>query len=156
MMPNGEKRVSITGAALSVGRAKDYLSKVVKTGSKSLQSLQALGFQGSVIEGLVLRNDGRGSPIAKTISIRDYNKYLIWEVVKNQRPEAAILLGAFSEVGIETVVDSLFAGRSIDFLLEKIVHYTKWTNNDLMQALAYNREDLALIEEQERFLREGE
>lgn len=155
MMPSGEKRVGITGAALAVGRAKDYLSKVVSRESKTLEALQDMGFQGSQIEGNVIRSDGRGSPIAKTISIRDFTKYVTWEAVKNRKAEAIIILAAFAETGIEQTLDLLFAGKSTAFILDKIVHFSKWTHDDLMQALASNWEDAREIEEHQRFLRLG-
>lgn len=155
MLPSGEKRIGITGAALAVGRPKNYLSRLVtKTKTKTLEALQEAGFQGYLLEGSVLRSDGRGSPIAKTISVRDFTKYITFEAIKNQRKEAIVLLAAFAETGLDHALDLLFAGKSVQFVLDKIVHYTKWTNEDLQQALMSNWEDLREIEEQLAFVGE--
>lgn len=153
MLPSGEKRIGITGAALSVARPKNYLSRLVtKTGSKSLEALQNTGFEGYLLEGNVIKSDGRGSPIAKTLSVRDYTKYVTFEAVKNQRKEAIVILAALAETGLEQTLDLLFSGKSVQFILDKIVHYTKWTNDDLQQALMSNWEDVAEIEEQLAFV----
>lgn len=143
MMPSGEKRIGITGAALAVGRSKEYLSRLQERGSKGLKQLQGMGFQGCQIEGLVIRPDGRGSSAAKTISVQDFTKYVTWEAVVNQRLPAIIIMAAIFETGVDRILELLFQGRSVEFLLEKIEHYSTWTNEDLQQVLLYNREELA-------------
>ena len=145
MMPNGEKRIGITGAARSAGRSKEYLSRLQSKGSKQIEALQSLGFQGCQIEGHVVRDDGRGSPIAKTISVRDYTKYITWEAVANGKKEAIVILAALAETGLENALDLLFTGRSVEFLLEKIQHYSTWTNEDLREVLFYNRQEVASL-----------
>lgn len=155
MLPSGEKRIGITGAALSVERPKNYLSRLVtKPGSKSLEALRDVGFEGYLVEGNVIKTTGRGSPIAKTLSVRDYTKYVTFEAVKNQRKQAIVILAALAETGLEQTLDLLFAGKSVQFILDKIVHYTQWTNDDLQQALMSNWEDVAEIEEQLMFVGE--
>lgn len=156
MLPSGEKRIGITGAALAAGRPKNYLSRTVtKTESKAFKALQGLGFEGYLIEGNVIKEEGKGSPIAKTLLVRDFTKYITWESVQNQKKEAIILLAAFAETGLEQTLDLLFTGKSVQFVLDKIVHYTKWTNEDLQQALMCNWEDVAVIEEQLAFVGEA-
>lgn len=60
MLPNGEKRIGITGAALAARRSKEYLSRMVaKSNGKQLKTLQKAGFQGYLLVGNVIRSDGR-------------------------------------------------------------------------------------------------
>jgi hypothetical protein len=54
-------------------------------------------------------------------------------------------LAAFAETGLERILEDAFAGRSIDFILEKIVHYSKWTYKDLEEVLQYNREEVRAL-----------
>jgi hypothetical protein len=67
---------------------------------------------------------------------------MAYEAVVNRNFDAIVLLAAFAEVGVERVIEDAFAGRSIDLILEKIVHYSKWTYEELEQVLAENREDV--------------
>ena len=147
MMPNGEKRIGITGAALSAGRAKNYLSRIMdtKNQSKQLEGLQSLGFTGYLSEGKVIRHEVSGASIVRTISVRDYTKYITWEAVANGKKEAIIILAALAETGLENALDLLFTGRSVEFLLEKIQHYSTWTNEDLREVLLYNRQEVASL-----------
>lgn len=41
----------------------------------------------------------------------------------------------------QLIIENAFAGRSIEFILEKIVHYSKWTYEELEEVLQYNREE---------------
>jgi hypothetical protein len=50
-----------------------------------------------------------------------------------------------AETGIERILEDAFAGRSIDFVLEKIVHYSQWTYEELEKILAYNREEVRAL-----------
>jgi hypothetical protein len=50
-------------------------------------------------------------------------------------------MAAFMETGVENMLDLAFSGKSVEFILEKIVHYTKWTYEELEEVLAYNRDD---------------
>jgi len=45
------------------------------------------------------------------------------------------LLAAFAETGLEHILEDAFAGRAIEFLLEKIVHYSQWTYEELEEVL---------------------
>jgi len=142
MMPNGEKRIGVTGASLAIGKAKNYLGRLQETGGKTLDSLYDKGFTGYIEQGQVLRNGVRGSSVAKTISTRDFTKLIAWDAIANRTPASIILLVAFAETGIEHTLDLLFQGKSVEFLLEKIQHYSTWTNAELQEVLAYNREEL--------------
>ena len=66
---------------------------------------------------------------------------MAYEAIIGKNLKAIILLAAFAEVGLERTIKDVFAGRSVEFLLEKIVHYSQWTYEELEQVLAENRAD---------------
>lgn len=138
-----EKRLGVTGTGRVLGYSDQWFGTFTKRQSRRLESLQRDGFTGSQIEVRVPRKDGiSGSSIAKTISLRDFNKLIAYEALKKKNTKAIILLIALSEAGLERVVNDAFAGVSLDWFGEKIIHYTKWTYEQMEKALAYNREEL--------------
>ena len=54
-------------------------------------------------------------------------KLVTYEAIAKRNTKAIVLLAAFAETGREKILEDAFAGRSIDFILEKIVHYSMWT-----------------------------
>lgn len=138
-----EKRLGITGVSEALGYSKQWFGSFTKRGSKRLQSLSDSGFTGSQIEVSVPRSDGKsGSSIAKTISLRDFNKLIAYEALEKGNRKAIILLIALSEAGLERVISDAFNGVSIDWFCEKIVHYSQWTYEEFEAALAYNRREV--------------
>lgn len=150
MLPSGEKRVGIENTGIALGYTERWFYNRTKRRSKWLKALQDKGFTGAQIEVRIIRkgDDGeflRGSSVSKTISVRDFTKLMAYEAIANRNFDAIILLAAFAEVGIERTIEDVFAKRSIDLLLEKIVHYSKWTYEELEQVLADNREDVKTL-----------
>jgi len=150
MLPDGEKRIGVTGASLAIGRSKEYLGRLPKNGKKALKALQEQGFTGCQIE--VQISSERYGTRSQTISVRDFIKFVTWDAITNRRSESIVLLAAFGETGLERILDDLFSNRSLSYLDEKIKYFERWTNEDLQEALAYNREDWKIITEQELFL----
>lgn len=138
-----ERRLGVTGISTTLGYSKEWLGRLHKGASKQLISMQQEGYTGCIKEVQVTEKGRRGSSIAKTISIRDFNKLLAYESIVKKNVKAIILLVAFSEAGIERVVQDAFDGVSLDWFAEKIVHYSQWTFDDLQEALAANYEDIA-------------
>lgn len=138
-----EKRLGVTGVSEALGYSKQWFSTFTKRPSKRLEVLQREGFTGSQIEVRVPHKDGqRGSSIAKTISIRDFNKLIAYEALKKKNVKAIILLVALSEAGLERVISDAFSGVSLDWFGEKIIHYSQWTYEELEEVLADNRADV--------------
>lgn len=137
-----EKRLGISGVSGALGHSKEWLGRLPKQGSKQLNAMQRDGYTGCQIEVRVPHTSGkRGSSLAKTISIRDFNKVIAYEALKKRNIKAIILLIALSETGLEKIIDSAFDGVSLDWFTEKIVHYSQWTYEELEEVLQYNRED---------------
>jgi hypothetical protein len=149
MLPDGEKRIGLENTGIALGYTERWFYNRTKRESKSLKALQATGFTGAQTWVSVLRREEdksmRGASLAKTISLRDFVKLVTFEAMGKHNTKAIILLCAFAEVGIERVIEDVFAGRSIEFLLDKIVHYSKWTNQEMEVALADNREDVRAL-----------
>jgi hypothetical protein len=141
MLPDGEKRLGVEGIGVALGYTDRWFYNRTKRASKWLETLQAVGFNGAQKELSVIRLEARGASLAKTISMRDFVKLVAYEATANRNLQAVILLAAFAETGLDRIVDDVFAGRSIEFLLEKIVHFSKWTYEELQEVLAYNREE---------------
>lgn len=96
-----EKRFGATGVSEALGYSNQWFGTFTKRSSKRLQALQKEGFTGSQIEVRVPHKYGqRGSSIAKTISIRDFNKLIAYEALKKKSIKAIILLVALSEAGL--------------------------------------------------------
>ncbi|MEA5521379.1 hypothetical protein [Limnoraphis robusta] len=137
-----EKRLGVTGISEALGYSKQWFHTFTNRPSKRLKVLQDEGFTGSQIEVRVPRPTGSGASIAKTVSLRDFTKLVAYEALNKRNSKAIILLVAFAEAGIERVVENAFDGVSLDWFTEKIIHYSQWTYEDLMEALSYNRDDL--------------
>ncbi len=153
LFPDGEKRIGIGGASIAIGHGKEYLGRLQKTESKALKELQGMGFTGRTKDTEV--KIARGATRSKTISSRDFTKLITWDAVVNNNQDSIILLAAFAETGLDDILEKVFTRQSLDFLLEKIVHYSKWTMEDLQEALNANNDDWRVIREQEQFLLEG-
>lgn len=138
-----ERRLGVTGISTTLGYSKEWLGRLHKQSSNQLKAMQKEGYTGCIKEVQVTEKGRRGSSVAKTISIRDFNKLLAYESIVKKNVKAIILLVAFSEAGIERVVQDAFSGISLDWFAEKIVHYSQWTFDDLQEALAANRADVA-------------
>ena len=138
-----EKRFGSTGISEALGYSKQWFNSFTNRRSRRLESLRKEGFTGSQIEVLLPRADGvRGASVAKTISIRDFNKLIAYEAIKKKNTKAIILLVALSEKGLENLIGDAFANAPLDWFFEKVVHYSKWTYEEFEEILAYNREEV--------------
>ena len=138
-----EKRLGITGVSSSLGYSKEWLGRLHKSRSNQFKSMQEEGYTGCIIP--VRVPSDRGASLAKTLSIRDFNKLLAYEALKKKNTGAIILLVAAAEAGWERVLTDAFDGQSLDWFGEKIVHYSKWTYEQLEEVLAYNREEVRVL-----------
>ncbi|MEW5856736.1 MAG: hypothetical protein AB1861_05075 [Cyanobacteriota bacterium] len=147
MMPNGEKRIGVENTGVALGYSERFFYQRTKRQSKTLKALQDMGFSGEQIWVKIIRlgEDKRGSSLAKTVSLRDFVKLVTYEAITKRNTKAIVLLAAFAETGLERILEEAFAGRSIDFLLEKIVHYSQWTYQELEEVLQYNREEVKAL-----------
>lgn len=141
-----EKRFGLTGISTALGYSKEWFGRLPKQGVKQLKAMCSDGFTGCQIEVQVPRFDGKsGSSIAKTLSVRDFNKVLAYEALKKRNVKAIIILISLSEKGLENLVNDAFSGVSLNWFVEKIVHYSQWTYEEMEEALQYNREEVKAL-----------
>lgn len=147
MLPSGEKRLGVENVGIALGYSERFFFGRTKRESKALKTLRGMGFSGEQIWVNIIRqgDDKRGASLAKTVGLRDFIKLVTYEAIIKRNTKAIILLAAFAETGLERILEDAFAGRSVDFLLEKIVHYSKWTHEELQEVLAYNREEVRAL-----------
>lgn len=147
MLPGGEKRIGVENTGVALGYSTRFFFQRTKRQSKALKALQGMGFSGEQIWVNILRqgDDKRGATLAKTVSLRDFVKLVAYEATAKRNLNAIILLAAFAETGLERILEDAFAGRSIEFILEKIIHYSKWTYEELEKVLEYNREEVRAL-----------
>lgn len=139
-----EKRLGITGVSSSLGYSKEWLGRLPKNGVNQFKAMKEEGYEGCLIPVRVSRPQG-GESIAKTLSVRDFNKLLAYEALKKKNIGAIVLLVAAAEAGWERVLSDAFEGLSLDWFGEKIVHYSQWTYEELEEVLAYNREEVRAL-----------
>jgi hypothetical protein len=137
-----EKRLGVTGVSEALGHSKEWFHRLPKQGRKQFEAMQNKGFTGCQILVRVGREEESGASIAKTISLRDFNKVVAYEAIKKRNINAIIFLVALSESGLERVISDAFDGVSLDWFCEKITHYSKWTYEELEEALEYNRDEV--------------
>lgn len=137
-----EDRVGIGCAGTSLGHGKEWFSRLQKHNPKRLKTLLGMGFQGCTEEVSVVRSDGRGSPVAQTISLDDYTILVGYEAIHEKNRQAAILLFATSRFGWKETFSRAFTGQDLSFLQSQIVHYSQWSYEDWQEVLEYNREEL--------------
>ena len=142
-LPNGERRIGFAGASTVLGYSDNWLGALPKRTPKQLQAMQAMGYTGLPIEVNVWERSQGGGGKSNTISIRDFTKLIGYESLKKKNERAIIISLAMMEFGLEQTIDLAFRNKSLDPILSKIVHFTQWTHEELMEVLAYNREEVA-------------
>jgi hypothetical protein len=145
MLPAGDKRLGIEGSGIALGYTERWFYDRTSRKSKWLEGLKNTGFTGTQQSLEIIPHDDRSPSIFRTISIRDFIKLVTYEAIIRKNIKAIILLALFAEIGLEKIIEDLFAGRSIEFLLEKIVHYSQWTYEDFEKVLADNRADVKAL-----------
>jgi hypothetical protein len=145
MLPSGEKRIGIENTGAALGYTSKVFFQKTKRQSETLKALQDKGFSGEQTWVIRQDEDNNEASLAKTISIRDFVKLVTYEAITNRNTKAIVLLAAFAETGMEKILEEAFAGRSIDFILEKIVHFNQWTYKEYEEVLTYNREEVRAL-----------
>ena len=91
-MPDGEFRVSITGASVLLGFSKEWLGRAVSRGGNAVKALQGLGFSGQT-QKLVTQSIRGGGGTANTISLVDFQRIMLYGVQQNKPQAIALQMG---------------------------------------------------------------
>jgi hypothetical protein len=139
MLGSQEKRLGIEGIGIALGYTNRWYYDRTSRKSKWLEGLKNKGFKGTPQSLRVVWQDNRDPLIARTIELRDFIKLITYEAIVSKNNRAINLLEAFAEIGLEKVAEDAFAGRSLEFLTDKLVHYSQWTYEESEEVFAYNR-----------------
>lgn len=97
-MPNGEFRVGITGASLVLGYSRNWLFRLLQGESRNRKkALQGLGFTENTTK--IVTETSRGDRNAQTISLRDFNRLIVYAVQDGKKAALALQL-ALTEVAL--------------------------------------------------------
>lgn len=146
-LPSGEFRVGKAGASVAVGYGKDWVGQLA---GKSLKALQDNGFTGSEkVVNLDLINGGGAT--AKTLSLQDFRKLIIFAASKG-KPKAAALLDAIVDIALEDWLRLSFGESTLDLVERRQAFYSSYVHSiDWQQE---DRLDWQVIEDQQLFLSE--
>lgn len=106
-MPDGEFRVSATGASILLGFSKEWLGRSISRGGNSLKALRGLGFSGQTKK--LATNSGRHPD---TISLKDFQRLLIYGVQQN-RPQAIALQIGLTDMALTDFFRDAFGLRQL-------------------------------------------
>jgi hypothetical protein len=90
-MPDGEFRVGISGAGKVLGYAPNWLGRVLDRGGNSVKTLRGMGFTEKILE-VVTQSINGGGTSAKTISINDFNRLIVYGVIDGKKAALALQL----------------------------------------------------------------
>jgi hypothetical protein len=88
VLETNEFRVGMTGASTSLGYGEKWFSNVSLRRGDTLKALTAMGLSGSSLE--VTISNHRGSTIAKTISLADYNVLIDYAMEDGKKQAIAL------------------------------------------------------------------
>jgi hypothetical protein len=97
-MPNGEFRVGLASASVVLGYSENWLPRLLdRVNGTSIKSLRGLGFTEQTQK--VVSESVKGDREAETISLRDFNRVIIYAVSKGRRAALALQL-SLTEVAL--------------------------------------------------------
>jgi hypothetical protein len=141
MLGSQEKRLGIEGIGIALGYTNRWYYDRTSRKSKWLERLKNKGFKGTQQSLQIIWQDKPDTLIARAIELRDFIKLITHEAIVSKNNRAINLLATFAEIGLEKVVEDAFAGRSLEFLTDKLVHYSQWTYEESEEVFAYNRSE---------------
>lgn len=106
-MPDGEFRVSITGASILLGFSKEWLGRGLSRGGNLVKALQGLGFSGQ-IQKVATKS---GTP-PQTISLKDFQRLLLYGV-SQKKPQAIALQMALTDMALNDFFRDAFGLRAL-------------------------------------------
>ena len=151
MMPNGDFRVSLSGASTLMGFAPNWLSLTMgRGGATKAKALRGLGFSGSVVETAT----NAGKP-AKTISLKDFQRLLLYGV-QSGKPQAIALQMALTDMALTDFFRDAFGMRALSIEEKRDRLYAAFAATlTAADWQAWDRDDAAMIDSHLRFLGEG-
>ncbi len=152
-LPNGEKRIGLTGLAISCGLRKEFFSKMEVLGEKQLQALWGTGFTGCAVDVSVTRNEGRGASKAKTLSIEDARRFIEFAAFDLGKKPALAIARAMMGIAIDSIARQAFGEEALT--LDEIRAYICSEFAKTLDWLEEDRDDSRMIDQHLIFLGVG-
>ena len=151
MMPDGDFRVSMTGASILLGFAPNWLGRALSRSGNAVKALQGLGFSGR-IEKVVTRSIDGGGSTADTISLKDLQRILVYGV-QQHKPQAIALQMALSDMALSDFFRDAFGLRALSIDEKRNRFYAAFaatlTATDWQE---WDRQEVSAIDDHLRFL----
>jgi hypothetical protein len=149
-LPDGSFWVSITTASEAVGYSRVWLSQNISRGANTFKALVKQGFSQNILK---LQTPSAGGPQTnKLISLEDFNTLILYATFKGKK-EAIALNKALVATSLQDFFRAAFGERPLTIEEKRRIFYKEFaaslSREDWLQM---DREDVALIEEQEKFL----
>lgn len=150
-MPDGEFRVSMSGASVLMGFAPNWLSLTMsRKGATKTKALQGLGFSGQMSE--VATNSSKP---AKTISLKDFQRLLLYGV-QSSKPQAIALQLALTDMALTDFFRDAFGLRALSIDEKRAKFYAAFVATlTIADWQAWDRGDADEIDQHLQFLGEG-
>ncbi len=153
-MPDGEFRVSLTGASILLGYSKEWLGRALGRGGNAVKSLQGLGFSGN-IQNVATRSIKGGGSEVKCISLDDLNTLLMY-ALGDRKPQAIALQRALTKMALTDFFRDAFGMRALSIDEKRAQLYEAFAATlTAADWLAWDREDAIAIADHLLALEEG-
>ena len=151
-LPDGEKRIGITSAAVVCGLRKGYISESAKRGSKAFKALQANGFTGQQTP-VALPGVSRGGTRAETLSLDDFLALAEYAALDLGKLPAKTIIRALTRVQIRDIANRAFGESALT--LEQIRQSICSDYAKAINWLDDDRDDARAIDQHLLFLQVG-
>lgn len=114
-LPNGEKRIGLTSAAVVCGHRKGYFNGLQSSAPKHLKALQGKGFTGSTKPVTVAdRGHGvRGASRSETLSLDDFRAFVRFSAFDLGKKPAMAIADALMGIAVETIAKQAFGEEAL-------------------------------------------
>lgn len=153
-MPDGEFRVSMTGASVLLGFSKEWLGRTISRGGNTVKAIQGIGFSGQT-QKVATRSIRGGGENAQTVSLRDLNALILYAATKG-KSQAIALQMALTDMALTDFFRDAFGLRALSIEEKRAKFYAAFAATLTRQDwLEWDRGDADEIDQHLRFLGEG-
>lgn len=153
-MPDGEFRVSMTGASVLLGFSKEWLGRTISRGGNSVKAIQGMGFSRQT-QKVATQSIRGGGENAQTVSLRDLNALILYAATKG-KPQAIALQMALTDMALTDFFRDAFGLRALSIDEKRGKFYAAFAATlTVADWQAWDRDDAAMIDSHLQFLGEG-
>lgn len=154
-LPDGEKRIGKTSAAIVCGHSKQFFNRLQESTPKQAKALQGRGFTGCTKSVMVAERGAgvRGASRSDTLSLDDFRAFVRFSAFDAGKKPAMAIADALMGVAIETIARQAFGEAMMT--LEEIRRAICSEYAKTVAWLKEDAEDVAAIDEHLLFLQVG-